>query len=65
MMFVDCSRAHKELGFKAGSVAAALDRAVRWYESKWVREGATREADCARCGLERFCDYSAQAGRCI
>jgi dihydroflavonol-4-reductase len=33
MMFVDCSRAQKELGFKAGSVAAALDRAVRWYEA--------------------------------
>jgi dihydroflavonol-4-reductase len=33
MMFVDCARAQKELGFKAGSVAAALDRAVRWYET--------------------------------
>jgi dihydroflavonol-4-reductase len=33
MMFVDCSRAGRELGFKAGSVAAALDRAVRWYEA--------------------------------
>jgi dihydroflavonol-4-reductase len=33
MMFVDCSRAQKELGFKPGSVAAALDRAVRWYEA--------------------------------
>jgi dihydroflavonol-4-reductase len=33
MMFVDCSRAQKELGFKAASVAAALDRAVRWYEA--------------------------------
>ena len=33
MMFVDCSRAQRELGFKAGSVAAALDRAVRWYEA--------------------------------
>jgi dihydroflavonol-4-reductase len=33
MMFVDCTRAQRELGFKAGPVAAALDRAVRWYEA--------------------------------
>ncbi len=33
MMFVDCSRAQRELGFKAGPVAAALERAVRWYEA--------------------------------
>ena len=33
MMFVDCTRAQKELGFKAGPVSAALDRAVRWYEA--------------------------------
>jgi len=32
-MFVDCSRAQKELGFQAGSVKAALERAVRWYQS--------------------------------
>lgn len=32
MMFVDCSRAQRELGFKAGPVSAALERAVRWYE---------------------------------
>ena len=31
MMFVDVKRAQKELGFKPGSVAAALQRAVRWY----------------------------------
>jgi len=31
MMFVNASRAQKELGFKPGSVAAALERAVRWY----------------------------------
>ena len=31
-MFVDCSRAKRELGFHAGPVAAALERAVRWYE---------------------------------
>jgi dihydroflavonol-4-reductase len=33
MMFVDCSKAQRELGYKPGSVAAALERAVRWYES--------------------------------
>jgi dihydroflavonol-4-reductase len=33
MMFVDCSRAQRELGFRPGSVSAALDRAVRWYEA--------------------------------
>src|SRR5579864_1159368 len=31
-MFVDCSRALRELGFKAGPVSAALQRAVTWYE---------------------------------
>src|SRR6201987_332944 len=33
MMFVDCARAQKELGFKPGAVSAALDRALRWYEA--------------------------------
>jgi dihydroflavonol-4-reductase len=32
-MFVDVSRAQRELGFQAGSVAAALERAVRWYRA--------------------------------
>ncbi len=32
-MFVDCSRSQRELGFTAGPVAAALERAVRWYEA--------------------------------
>jgi dihydroflavonol-4-reductase len=31
-MFVDCSKASRELGFIAGPVEAALERAVRWYE---------------------------------
>ncbi|HVB97734.1 MAG TPA: hopanoid-associated sugar epimerase [Candidatus Dormibacteraeota bacterium] len=30
-MFVDCSRAVRELGFTPGPVEAALERAVRWY----------------------------------
>jgi dihydroflavonol-4-reductase len=32
-MFVDCSRAKRELGFQPGPVTAALERAVRWYEA--------------------------------
>jgi dihydroflavonol-4-reductase len=32
-MFVDVSRAHRELGFQPGSVSAALERAVRWYQA--------------------------------
>ena len=32
-MFVDCSRAQRELGFQPGPVAAALERAVRWYRA--------------------------------
>jgi dihydroflavonol-4-reductase len=32
-MFVDCGRSQRELDFKAGPVSAALQRAVRWYES--------------------------------
>jgi dihydroflavonol-4-reductase len=33
MMFVDCSRAPRELGFQQGSVVAAFERAVRWYDA--------------------------------
>src|SRR5499427_3310618 len=33
MMFVDCSRSQRELGFKPGSVTAALDRAIQWYKA--------------------------------
>src|SRR5271169_5411162 len=32
-MFVDCSRARRELGFQPGPVLAALERAVRWYQA--------------------------------
>jgi dihydroflavonol-4-reductase len=31
-MFMDCSKAERELGFQAGAVEQALERAVRWYE---------------------------------
>jgi dihydroflavonol-4-reductase len=33
MMFVDCRKAQRELGFVAEPVEAALERAVRWYEA--------------------------------
>ena len=33
MMFVNTTRAQKELSFQPGSVTAAFERAVRWYES--------------------------------
>jgi len=32
-MFVDVSRSQRELGFQPGLVAAALERAVRWYRA--------------------------------
>jgi dihydroflavonol-4-reductase len=39
-MFVDASRAQRELGFKAGPVMAALERAVTWYEANgYVTKG--------------------------
>jgi dihydroflavonol-4-reductase len=44
MMFVDCSRAQRELGFKPGPVAAALDRAVQWYEANgYVKAGRAKK----------------------
>lgn len=43
MMFVDCSRAQRELGFKAGPVSAALERAVRWYEANgYIAKGRAK-----------------------
>jgi dihydroflavonol-4-reductase len=49
MMFVDCSRAQRELGFKAGPVAAALERAVRWYEANgYIAKGRARKMAHAR-----------------
>jgi dihydroflavonol-4-reductase len=43
MMYVDCSRARRELGFKAGPVAAALERAVRWYEANgYIAKGRAK-----------------------
>lgn len=45
-MFVNTSRAERELGFRPGSVAAALERAVRWYEAHGYVDGV-RAAESA------------------
>jgi len=43
-MFVDASRARRELGFEPGPVAAALERAVRWYQANgYVRAGRAKK----------------------
>jgi dihydroflavonol-4-reductase len=43
-MFVDCSRSPRELGFQPGAVAAALERAVRWYQANgYVKEGRAKK----------------------
>jgi len=48
MMFVDCSRAQRELDFKPGSVSAALERAVRWYvENGYVSSRRAKKIVCA------------------
>jgi len=49
MMFVDVKRAQKELGFKPGSVAAALERAVRWYaDNGYVSPHRAKKITAAR-----------------
>lgn len=48
MMFVDTSRAVRELGFQPGSVAAALERAVRWYQANgYISSGRARKIKLA------------------
>jgi dihydroflavonol-4-reductase len=43
-MFVDVSRAQRELGFQPGPVAAALERAVRWYQANgYVKAGRAKK----------------------
>lgn len=43
-MFVDTSRAQRELGFKTGPVKAALERAVQWYLANgYVKAGRARK----------------------
>jgi dihydroflavonol-4-reductase len=48
-MFVDCSRAARELGFQAGGIEDALDRAARWYVSNGYVKNAP--AKYAAAGL--------------
>jgi dihydroflavonol-4-reductase len=48
-MFVDASKAERELGFEPGPVEAALDRAVSWYEANgYVAAGRTPSVAGAR-----------------
>jgi dihydroflavonol-4-reductase len=43
-MFVDASRAVRELGFQPGSVTSALERAVRWYQANgYVKPGRAKK----------------------
>ena len=47
-MFVDCSRTQRELGFQPGSVTAALERAVRWYQANgYVKTGRAKKMKLA------------------
>ncbi len=46
-MFVESDKAGRELGYKPGSVEAALERAVRWYESHGYIRGKTSHVPVA------------------
>ena len=49
MMFVNTTRARKELGFRSGSVAAAFERAVRWYtENGYVSPSRAKKIAATR-----------------
>ena len=56
-MFVESDKAERELGYRSGPVEAALERAVRWYETCWLcRRARSRAHDCgARAGSIGFC----------
>jgi dihydroflavonol-4-reductase len=48
-MFVDCSKAARELGFTSGAVEQTLERAVRWYEENgYITVGRARRLGRAR-----------------
>lgn len=62
LMFVDCSRAQRELGFRPASVVAALERAVRWYEANgYVSERRAKRLAHALTALW-ICSASLHAG---
>jgi dihydroflavonol-4-reductase len=42
-MFIASDKAERELGYRAGSVELALERAVRWYEACGYVGGAGRK----------------------
>ncbi len=49
IMFVDCGKAKRELGFAPGPVAEALEQAVRWYEANgYVEAGRGSQVAAVR-----------------
>ena len=55
-MFVESDKAERELGYKPGPVEAALERAVRWYESHgYIRGKAASVTASARRGSLGSC----------
>lgn len=46
-MFVESDKAARELGYEPGSVEAALERAVRWYEANGYLKSAARAVAAA------------------
>ena len=43
MAHLDCSRAHRELGFRPGDIRNAIIEAIVWYrQAGWIRGGAMR-----------------------
>ena len=52
-MFVDASKAERDLGFAPGPIEAALGRAVAWYESNgYIVAGRTPAIAGARQGSD-------------
>ena len=47
-MFVASDKAERELGYRPGSVEAALDRAVTWYEGQGYVGGRARPKPLAQ-----------------
>ncbi len=58
-MFVASDKAERELGYQAGSVEAALERAVRWYEaSGYVKARGNRPMRARAGGIGFRCEDS-------
>ena len=48
-MFVDCSKATRELGFQPGPLEAALERAIRWYSDNGYVKAPIRPPAAREC----------------